>query len=83
MNSVAEVLRNATLDLNNITLNVSSSTVGFRPNGTTTAPGFEAMICGDGDASSARLLTLSGSGAATLHNKGKKADGTDLESCSL
>ena len=76
-----DVLRNATLDLNNINLTASSATIGFRPNGTTTTPGFEALVCGGGDAGSARLLTVSGSGAATLHNKGKKADGTDLGSC--
>lgn len=81
VNNEETVLRNATLDLNNITLTASSATVGFRPNGTTTTPGFEALVCGGGDARSARLLTVSGSGAATLHNKGKKADGTDLGSC--
>ena len=78
-----EVLRTSTVDVNTVSLKAKPTTIGYRFNGTTTAPGFEALICGDGNTESGRLLTVTGGGTTTLHNKGKKADGSDLGSCSL
>ena len=78
-----EILRTSTVDVNTVSLDVSNTTVGYRFNGTTTVPGFEALVCSNGNVESGRLLTVTGGGTTTLHNKGKKADGSDLGSCSL
>lgn len=78
-----EIFRTSTVDLNTVSLDVSATAVGYRFNGTTTVPGFEAVVCGNGNAESGRLLTVTGGGTTILHNKGKKADGSDLGSCSL
>lgn len=78
-----DVLRTISFDPALISLDVSATTVGYRPNGTTTVAGFQALLCGGDNVSNGRLLTIVGSGTTTLHNKGKKANGTDLGSCSL
>lgn len=77
------LLRSSTLDLSNVSVDVSAASVSYRANGTATVPNFQALLCGGGNVSTGRLLTITGSGATTLHNKGKKANGTALGSCSL
>lgn len=78
-----EVLRTSSFDPAIISLDPSATTVGYRPNGTTTVPGFEAVLCSGGNVDNARLVTIAGSGTTILHNKGKKANGTNLGSCTL
>ncbi|SER48575.1 MULTISPECIES: GspH/FimT family pseudopilin [Halopseudomonas] len=78
-----DLLRTSSFDPTIISLDVSATTAGYRPNGTTTVPGFEAVLCGDGNVDNARLVTIAGSGTTTLHNKGKKANGANLGSCTL
>lgn len=77
------LLRSSSLD-STISLELAdSTTVTYHPNGTSSAAGFEALLCSGDNASAGRLLTITRSGATTLHNKGKKANGTALGSCSL
>ena len=78
-----DVLRTSSFDPTIISLDVSGTTVGYRPNGTTTVPGFEAILCGNGNVDNARLVTIAGSGTTILHKKGKKANGSNLGSCTL
>ena len=78
-----EVLRNSSFNPATLSLDVSATTVGFRPNGSTTVPGFVAVFCSGNDATSGRLLTIVGSGTVTSHHKGKNAADSDLGSCSI
>lgn len=78
-----DVLRTISFDPSLINLDVSAVSVRYRPNGTVEVPGFQALMCGGDNVSNGRLLTIGGSGTTILHNKGKKANGTDLGSCSL
>ena len=77
-----EILRTSTIDVNTVSLDVSATTVSYRSNGTTTTPGFKAVLCNQNNADTGRLLTISASGSTTLHHKGKDSNGTALGSCS-
>lgn len=58
---------------------LADDTLIYRPNGTATATTF--ALCHDADPSTGYLLEVQPSGGIVLHPRGKKTDGTDLESC--
>ena len=77
-----DLLRSSSFDTTSVSLDVSDTTIGYRSNGTTTTPGFKAVLCNQNNADTGRLLTISASGSTTLHHKGKDSNGTALGSCS-
>ncbi|QIB53027.1 GspH/FimT family pseudopilin [Pseudomonas sp. OIL-1] len=79
----AEPLRSSALNLGNVVFATSANTLSYHPNGTASTPNFSAIFCSDNKAATGRLLTVSASGATKLHQKGKKADGSALGSCSI
>lgn len=80
--SAGEVIRSSTLNTSSVDLDVSTSVVSFRPNGTSSTVAFRATVCPDGAAEKGYVISVLGSGRVSLHPRGRDSDGTALGSCS-
>ncbi len=79
--SSGEVIRQLTQNPELVQIDSSVDEVRFRSNGTATAASF--VVCKDGDTERGFSLQIQASGAITLSQAGKNADGNDLNSCTL
>tara|TARA_B100000749_G_scaffold192317_2_gene149154 strand:+ start:819 stop:1310 length:492 start_codon:yes stop_codon:yes gene_type:complete len=76
-----ETLRSTTLNTNGIAITSTHPLLSFRPNGTSTINAYRAVFCRDGLAEKAFVVTVVGSGRATMHPRGRDESGNALGGC--
>lgn len=76
-------LRTITVGSNVIDVDVSSTLITFRPNGTSSTGVFTAAFCRDNKPELGYVVSVLGSGRVTLHPRGRNENGTALGSCSV
>lgn len=77
----AETLRSTTLNTNGISISATHPLLSYRANGTSTINNFRAVFCRDGLADKAFVVTVIGSGRATMHPRGRDEFGNALGGC--